>query len=140
MITILAIYHAVSIRRPDKHLVYSLASAFEMIYSPAINVPMFIWSLPVAVPFFIFRSTVSTSQGIISGTSFGSVWIVVLLSRSWISLPCLFRCVINLSWSSVYDRLSYDTLVVFPGKTILNPIIPSSLRIAPVIVRQPGEN
>ena len=78
IITTLAFFHAVGIRLSDKHLVYSLASVFEMVFSPAFNVSMFIWSLPVAVPFFISRSTASTSHGIICGTSFGSVWIVVL--------------------------------------------------------------
>ena len=37
------------IRLSDKYLVYSVASVFEMISSPAFNVSMFIWSLPVAV-------------------------------------------------------------------------------------------
>ena len=66
------------IRLSEKHLGYSLASVFEMVSSPAFNVSMFIWSLPVAVPFFISRSAASTSHIAISGTSFGSVWIMVL--------------------------------------------------------------
>ena len=90
----------------DKRLVYSLASVFEMVSSPAFNVSMFIWSLPVAVPFFISRTAATTSHDVISGTPHGSTWIMVLcslsysavlnssilsmtLSWSWISLPCL---------------------------------------------------
>ena len=63
----------------DKHLVYSLASVFEMVCSPAVNVSMFMWSLPVAVSFFKSRSA---SHDVISGMSFGSVWILVLCSLS----------------------------------------------------------
>ena len=48
---------------------YSLASVFEMVYFPAFNVSMFIWSLPVAVPFFISRSAAFTSHDGISGRS-----------------------------------------------------------------------
>ena len=70
------------IRNSDKHLVYSLACVFEMVSSPAFNVSMLIWSLPAAVPFFISRSAASTSHGVISGISFGSVWIMVLRSLS----------------------------------------------------------
>ena len=68
----LAVFHAVGIRFSNKHLVYNLASVFEMIFS-AFNVSMLIWSLPVVVPFFISRSATSTSQDIISGTSWVSV-------------------------------------------------------------------
>ena len=53
IITILAFFHAVGIRLFDKHLVYSLASVFEMVSSPAFNVSMFIWSLLVAAPFVV---------------------------------------------------------------------------------------
>ena len=66
------------IRLSDKYLTYSLASVFEMVSSPAFNVSMFVWSLPVAVPFFISRSAGSTSHDVIFGTSLGSVWIMVL--------------------------------------------------------------
>ena len=59
------------IRLSVKHLVYSLASVFEMLFSPAF---MFIRSLPVAVPFFISRNAASTSHDIISDTSF---WVSV---------------------------------------------------------------
>ena len=38
----LAFFHIVGIRLSDKHLVYSLASVFEMVSSPAFNVSMFI--------------------------------------------------------------------------------------------------
>ena len=75
------------IRLSEKHLFYSLASVFEMVYYPAFNVSMFIlWSLPVAVAFFISRSAASTSHDVISGTSFGSVWIMVLCSLSYSSV------------------------------------------------------
>ena len=47
-----------------KHLVYSLASLFEMVSSPAFNVSIFIWSLSVAVLFFISCSAASTSQDV----------------------------------------------------------------------------
>ena len=67
IITILAFFHAVGIRLSDKHLVYSLASAFEMVSSPVFNVSMFIWWLFVAVPFFISRSAASISHDVISG-------------------------------------------------------------------------
>ena len=76
--TIIAFFHAVGIRLSDKHLVYSLASVFKMVSSPAFNILMFMWLLPVAVPFFISHSAVSTSHDAISGTLFGSVWIIVL--------------------------------------------------------------
>ena len=69
------------IRRSDKHLAYNLESVFEMVSSPALNVSMFIWSLPVAVP--ISRSAASTSHDVISGTSFWSMWIMVLCSLSY---------------------------------------------------------
>ena len=78
-------FHAVGIRLSDKHLVFSLASVFEMVTSPAFNVSMFIWSLPVAVPLFIYRAA-STSHDVISGTSFGSVWIRVFSSLSYSSV------------------------------------------------------
>ena len=60
IITILPFFHAVCIRLSYKHLVYSLASVIEIIYSPAFNVSMVIWSLPVAVAFFISRSFINT--------------------------------------------------------------------------------
>ena len=86
IIIILAFFHAVDIRFSDKHLVYSLASIYEVESSPAFNVSMFIWSLPVAVPFFISRSAASTSHDVTSGTSFGSVWIKVLCLLSYGSM------------------------------------------------------
>ena len=66
-------FHTVGNHLSDKHLVYRIASVIETVPSPAFNVSMFIWSLPVAVPFFISRSAASTSHYGISGTSFGSV-------------------------------------------------------------------
>ena len=47
---------------------------------------MFIWSLPGAVPFIISRNAASTSHDVISGTCFGSVWIMVLCSLSYSSV------------------------------------------------------
>ena len=43
-------------------------------------------SLPVPVPFFISHSAASTSHGVIPGTSFGSMWIMVLCSLSYSSV------------------------------------------------------
>ena len=86
IITILAFFYTVGIRLSNNHLVYCLASVFEMVSSPAFNVSMFIWSLPVAVPFFISRRAASTSHDVIFGTSFGSVWIMVLCSLSYSSV------------------------------------------------------
>ena len=68
---ILAFFHAVSIRLSDKDLIYSPGSVFEKVSSPAFNVSMIMWSLPVAVPFFISRSSASTCHDDILGTSFG---------------------------------------------------------------------
>ena len=86
MIIILAFFHAVDIRLSDKHLVYSLANVFEMVSSPVFNVSTDIRSLPVAVPFFISRNAASTSHDVISVTSFGAVWIMVLCSLSYSSV------------------------------------------------------
>ena len=83
MITILAFFHVVGIRFSDKYLVYRFASIFEMVSSFAFNISMFIWSLPVAIPFFISRNAASTSHDVISGTSCVSVWIKVLCSLSF---------------------------------------------------------
>ena len=91
---------------------YSLTNVVEIVSSPVFNVSMFIRSLLVAVPFFISRSAASASHDVISGTSFGSVWIMVfcsllfssvknfsirstILSLSRISLPCLSRSVFS---------------------------------------------
>ena len=69
------------------HLVYSLASVSEMVSSPAFNVSMFIsMSLPVVIPLFISRRAAFTSHDVISGTSFGSMWIMVLCSLSYNSV------------------------------------------------------
>ena len=70
-LTLVAGYRRVSSLVFDKHLVWSLSSVFEMVSSPAFNVSMFIWSLPVAVPFFISRSAASTSHDVITGTFWG---------------------------------------------------------------------
>ena len=54
-----------------------------MVSSPAFNISMFILSLPITVPLFISLSAASTSHDVISGTCFGSVWIMVLCSLSY---------------------------------------------------------
>ena len=84
IITILTFFHVVGIRFSDKHLVYSLANVFEMVSSPALNISMFIWSLPVT--FIIFLCAASTSHDVICGTIFGSMWIMVLCSLSYSSV------------------------------------------------------
>ena len=86
IIIVLAFFHALGYRLSDKHLVYSLASVFENVSSPAFNVSMFIWSLPAAVPFFLSRSAASISHDVTCGTSFGSVWIMALCSLSYSSV------------------------------------------------------
>ena len=45
---VITFFHAVGIRLSDKHLVYSLASVFEIVYSPAFNVSLFIKIMVVA--------------------------------------------------------------------------------------------
>ena len=77
-------FHDVVIQLSGKYLVYSLASVFEMVSSPAFNVSMFMWSLPVAVPFFISRSAASISHDIIS---FWSLWIKVIATCTKTHFP-----------------------------------------------------
>ena len=84
IITILTFCHALCSSLIDKHLVYSLPSVFEMVSSTDFNVSAFIW--PVAVTFVISVSAASTSHDVISGTSFGSVRILVLCSLSYSSV------------------------------------------------------
>ena len=50
------------------HFVYSLASCFAMVSSPAFSVSMLTWSFPAYFPFFIFHSAASTSHAITGGT------------------------------------------------------------------------
>ena len=57
------------IRLSDMHLVYSLGIVFEMVSPHAFNVSMFF-------------NMVVASHDVISGTSFGSVWIMVFCSLS----------------------------------------------------------
>jgi len=82
-----------------------------MASSPAANVSMFIWSLPIVVQFFVSRSAASTAHDVIGGTCFGSVWIMsyrlhsqfdVISFSFWscISMPWFSRIVLNLSWPS----------------------------------------
>ena len=92
-------FHAVDIRLSDMHLVYNLASVIEMISSPAFNASMFIWSLPVAVSFFISHSAASTSHDVVPGTSFGSVWIMVLDNPYILNLGTVTVCI------SLFSRL-----------------------------------
>ena len=117
IITFLVFFHSVDTHLSDKHSVYSLANVFEMVFSPAFNIFIFMWSLPDAVAFFIFLSVDFTSPIVFSGTSFGPVWFIELSSllyslvhnstiRSIISswsyiLPCLSKRVISLYWPSV---------------------------------------
>jgi len=84
IITTLAFFHAMGIHLSDKDLVYSLASVFEMVSSPPVS--MFIWSLPVDVPFFIVRSAASTNRDAVFGTYYRSMWFVVLCSLSYSSV------------------------------------------------------
>ena len=69
------------IRLSDRHLMYSLACVTELVSSPSCNVSMFIW-LYIDVPFFISRCAASTFHGVMSGTYFVSVRIMVLCSVS----------------------------------------------------------
>ena len=85
-ISILVFFHAVGIRLSDTYLVYSLANIFEMVFSLSFNVSMLIWSLPIAVPFFISCDAASTSLGVYYGTSFGSEWFIVLCSLPYSSV------------------------------------------------------
>ena len=89
MITTLAFFRAVGIRLSDKHLEYSLASVLEMVSFHAFNVSMFIWSLPVTVPFFITLNVASISHDDL----------VPLLGQCglWYSVHCrIARCRISL--------------------------------------------
>ena len=107
-----------------------------MISSPAFNVSMFVWSLPVAVLFFISRSAASTFHDVISDFV-GSMWIMVLsslsyssvynssivsmiLSWSLISLPCLSRSLTSLSRSSSWVLWTFFKLfdVTIVSRTI----------------------
>ena len=70
-------------RRSVMHFVYSLASCFAMVSSPAFSVSMLTGYFPSSFPFFIFLSAASTSHAIIGGTSSGSVCIVTAWSLSY---------------------------------------------------------
>ena len=109
MIIILAFFHTVSIRLSDKHLVYSLASVFETISSPAFNVSMFIWSLPVAVSFIISRSAASPP---------------VMLSL----VPLLGQCGL---WYSVHCRIAQCRCPLFVILSYLDYVFlsPASLEV-----------
>ena len=89
----------------DKHLVCSLASVSEMVSSPAFNVSMLIWSLPVTVPFFISRIAASTSH---------MLTLVPLLGQCglWYSLTVL--------WLDVVSHYSfYDHILIMDSSTLL---------------------
>ena len=64
------LFHSVGIRLSGKHSLYSLESVFEMVPSSVFNVSMFIWPLPVAVPFVVSRNAASISHDVI-------VWVSV---------------------------------------------------------------
>ena len=57
--------------------------------------------------FFIFRSASSTSHDVIAGTSFGSVWIMVLcsLSYTYLGVEFLYSC--------------YDHILIMDFSTLL---------------------
>ena len=82
IITFFAFFQVVWIRLSNMHFVYSLAKALAMVSSPAFNVSMLIWLIPVAFPFYIFFRAASTSHVVIDGTSLGSVHIVTVWSLS----------------------------------------------------------
>ena len=63
---------------------YRLASVFEMVSSPAFNVSIYIWSLPVAVLFFISRSAASTSHDVT--VDYGTLFTVVYLGVEFLYL------------------------------------------------------
>ena len=97
---------------------YILASVFEMVSFPAFNVSMFIWSLLVAVLFFVSRNAASTFRDDISGTSFGSVWIMdfcTLLDHDG-DQPVLAYLLCSSDFLQAlccHYRFSYDLFVVF---------------------------
>ena len=84
-IIILMLFHVVGVLLSDKHLVSNLAIVFEMVTSPAFSVSLFLWHLPVALPFF-YHSAASTSRDVISGTSSGSMYTMVLCSLLYSSV------------------------------------------------------
>ena len=98
IITVLAFFHTVGICLSDTHLVYSLASVFEMVSSPTFNVSMFIWSLPVAVVLLPPPKMLS---------------LVRLLGQCglWYSIHCrIVRCIIP---------LFYDLILITEVSTLL---------------------
>ena len=86
VVIILTFFHAAGTRLSDKHFVYTLASVFQMVLFSAFNVSMFIWSLPISVQLFLSRRASSTTHDVISGTSFGTVWVMVPCSLSYSSV------------------------------------------------------
>ena len=86
IITILAFFLSLS----DKHLMYRLASAFDVISSPSFNVSMVVWSLPAAaVAVFITCSAASTPM---------MLSLVPLLRQCglWYFVHChISRCIIH---------------------------------------------
>ena len=53
-----------------------------MVFFPAFNVSMFIWSWLIVAPFSFSRSVAFISYDVTYGTYFGSVWDMVLSSLS----------------------------------------------------------
>ena len=94
------------------HFVYSLTKALAMVSSPAFKVSMLTWSFPVAFPFFIFFSAVSTSH-VVTDSSIRSK----ILSWSWNSLPWLSKSVISQFWPRICVLLTlfklFDVSIVF---------------------------
>ena len=110
--TTFASFLVFGIRCSVMHSMYSFARCFAMVSSPAFSVSMLTWIFSPFFPIFHFPLAASTSHAIIGGTSSGYVCIVtawslsytseynysihsMVLSCSWISLPCLSSSVIN---------------------------------------------
>ena len=113
IITFLAFFHSVDTHLSDKHSVYSLANVFEMVFYPAFNIFIFMWSLPDAVAFFIFLSVDFISPIVFSGTSFGPVWFIVLSSLLYSLVQnSTIRSIIS-SWSYIYILYLYIYIYIY---------------------------
>ena len=84
-ITIFASFHVLGMHRSVMQFVYSLASCFAIISSPAFSVSMLIGSFPASFPFFIFLRAASTSHAIIGGILRG-MFVLLQLGRCHIIL------------------------------------------------------
>ena len=86
-----------------------LARVFDMVFYPGFNISMFIWSLPVAVPLFIylvmmFPPPIMLSLVRVLGqcVARGRNRITLFDLRSWISLPCL--CCVAYAYDGKYTK------------------------------------